>query len=255
MRRKKSSRGWETPDGARRCDGIIRRAILPIRTLPAHRIGDIPNRPAAYTVDRGPCGSGLGLRPHGPQYGVRYRVCVKTPRALPCMLAVATALMMVPVAAAQTAPSNSAAPSDVLRPIEQTFLVEGIELSRHAAEVSRLAVSQGTSTDVRTIAQQLVADHAQIAGSLDALARRKAVALPISPTSFSTNYRELATQPITAFDRAFILDMAASSEQSLRLCERALAGGKDADVRALAGSLLPVLRDHVNKFTELQKSL
>jgi uncharacterized protein (DUF305 family) len=79
--------------------------------------------------------------------------------------------------------------------------------------------------------------------------------VPLQPTSFSDQYRALAERSGAAFDRAFIREIAGTNSRALRLCESAVGNARDPDVRELAGSLLPVVRDHVNKTTDLEKSL
>lgn len=163
----------------------------------------------------------------------------------------------LPYVLAQASPdaAAAAATSDSLRPVERMFIVQGLEQSRTEAELSRLAVSQASRSDIRDFAQQLVADSRDINGSLETLARRKTVAVPIQPVSFSDRYRDLAGRSGSAFDRAFIEEIAAANARTLRLCESAVANAKDADIRELAGNLLPIVRDHANKTTELRKSL
>lgn len=148
----------------------------------------------------------------------------------------------------------SLSPTDSLRPVERSFILQALENSRNEAEISRLAVSQARSSAIREFAQQLLGDYTQINTALETLARRKAVAAPLQPTSFSDRYRQLA-EAGTTFDRAFVREIAVENTRALRLCEKAVADAKDADIRELAGSLLPVIRDHVNKTTNLQKSL
>jgi len=167
---------------------------------------------------------------------------------LPFVIAQATPSVAVP------GPSTGNT-TDTLRPLERRFLIDATETGRTVAEVARLAVSQANSTGVRDFAQQMIADYGQINGSLEALARRKSVDLPLEPTSFTDAYRELAGHAGHNFDRAYVEAANASSQRELRLCEAVLANAKDAEIRDLAGSLLPVLRDHVNKTTDLLKSL
>jgi predicted outer membrane protein len=149
--------------------------------------------------------------------------------------------------------SGTAAAS--LRPVERSFIVQGVENGRVLAELSRLAVSQATTSSVRDLAQQLVSDYGGINRDLEALARRKTLALPLQPTSYSDQYRDLAAVSGSSFDQAFIRLLASAATREFRLCESAVANARDADVRELAGTLLPTLRDHVNKSTELLKTL
>jgi putative membrane protein len=159
---------------------------------------------------------------------------------------------------AQTAtdtPATAAAGTSTVRPPERTFVTQGLVNSRHQAELSRLAVTQAASTEVREFAQQLVTDYQQINTALETIARRKSIDVPLQPVSFSDRYRVLAEQSGASFDHAFIHEVADANARALRLCSAALSTVKDSDIRELAGSLLPVLRDHANKTSDLAKSL
>jgi putative membrane protein len=165
----------------------------------------------------------------------------------------------LPVLFAQTAPTATTSPgadtATTLHAGEESFLQDATVGARAATELARLAMSQASTSTVRDLAQQMVGDYTQINDTLESLARRKAVPLPLSPTGFSSDVRQLSTQTGSGFDQAFIRVTTATSQRELRLFETAVANAKDADVRDVAGSLLPVLRNHVNKLTELQKGL
>jgi predicted outer membrane protein len=174
-----------------------------------------------------------------------------------------TLILTLVVVGCGAAPRAQEAPAPVtptdatplLRPAEVTFVREATDGGRMLAEVSTLGVSQATGSAVRSFAQQLAGDYAQINRALETLARRKSVDLPLQPTSFSDPYRELAQRGGAPFDAAFVRRTAAMSEHELRLCEAAVSASKDPDIRDLAGSLLPTIRAHVNQATELLKAL
>src|SRR4051812_41338699 len=65
--------------------------------------------------------------------------------------------------------------ADSLRPGEQAFILRAFQLTRQELRLAQLAVSQAVSSDVRSLAQQLVANHRQMSDSLEALGRRKGV--------------------------------------------------------------------------------
>lgn len=148
---------------------------------------------------------------------------------------------------------GNTAPEAGLRAEGRTFLVRSIENGRAQAEIARLAATQATNSDVRELAQQLATDYSQFNTALEALARRKTVEVPLQPTSYSDDYRELARRSGEDFDHAFVHAIAAANARALRLCEDAVAKAQDSDVRQLAGSMLPVVRDHVNKTTAIER--
>lgn len=146
---------------------------------------------------------------------------------------------------------------DSLRPIERTFLDQAVEISRERVQVARLAMSQANTSDVRAFAQQLAADYQLIGDSVEALRRRKgALETPLAEPKdiVSEMQQTLAQKSGAEFDREFIRFMADQHSATLALFEQA-ANAKDADVRELAGSYLPTLRDHHNRIVELRKAL
>lgn len=167
----------------------------------------------------------------------------------------AAATTLAAPALAQLTPGAAAELNGGLRPAARRFLVQGVATSRSLAELSRLAEAQGNSVAVRALAQQMVTDFGEMDRSLEALAHTKGVAVPLQPTSFSPGARQLAGTSGAAFDRAFIPEITVAAQRQLQLCEAALANAKDPDVRQLAGSLLPMLRDHLNRALALEKGL
>ncbi|HVU34090.1 MAG TPA: DUF4142 domain-containing protein [Opitutaceae bacterium] len=212
---------------------------------------------------------GLGTRAHGVNRaaGVPWgMILARSSLRLPVLAALATAgtlasgaprvrLPVFTTLFAQVAPDALPVPETGLRPADQAFLVGEIQVSRTGTELSRLALAQASSSDVRDFAQQLLGDYDQMETALEGLARRKAVDVPVQPTSYSKTYRDLAGNSGDSFDRAFLRQIAADAGTALRQCENALEHSRDSDVRALAGNLLPTLRAHVNRITDLQKTL
>lgn len=158
-----------------------------------------------------------------------------------------------PILAQTGTPAAGAAGSDVPRPdsAEQLFVLTTAETTRHLTEASRLAVSQARSANVRELAQQIATDHGQISSTLESLSRRLALPLPASPVSTTPAVRALVERNGGSFDRAYIMSADEASRRALRACEAYLENGRDADLRAFAGGLLPILRSHLNQTQEL----
>lgn len=144
---------------------------------------------------------------------------------------------------------------DNLRPMERAFLRQALEACRLEGRVAQLGVSQAASSNVRTLAQQLVSDCRQIRDSVDALARKKGVIVIPPEDAGEENYARLTELTGAAFDREFIRIAASMNDALVKLFEQAVSDGKDADIRDLAGSQIPTLRGHTNRLVELQKAL
>jgi putative membrane protein len=85
--------------------------------------------------------------------------------------------------------------------------------------------------------------------------QRKSATGLIPPVAAPAEFDRLAAKTGADFDRELLAELRTSHEKLLKLFEQALSDAKDADVRDLAGSYLPMLRDHVNHAKALQKTL
>ncbi len=138
---------------------------------------------------------------------------------------------------------------------ERSFLERAAELSSKQMEMARVAVSRATSSDVRTYAQLLAADHRQISDSLNGLRRKKGTMLDETPAVESTDEDPLSAMVGGDFDREFVRRATEAEAKTLMLFEELMSDAKDTDVRELIGTCLPMLREHRNRGTELKKGL
>lgn len=141
-----------------------------------------------------------------------------------------------------------------LRPTERTFLTKALETIRQQMRLAEIGVSQATSTEVRSHAQQLVGDYRALNDSLEALIRRKGgiAGAPVGGTS--EIYQKLVEKAGPNFDREFVRAVGQVTDEALALFEQVVADAKDTDVRDFAAAELPVLRGHRGAVTELQKT-
>lgn len=149
--------------------------------------------------------------------------------------------------------------SDGLRPAERAFLERAAELSRMQLQLAQLGLGQARGSEVRAFAQQLTGDVRQVSDAVDALVRRKgetAVTSP-SPTGepMPQAFQRLLERTGGDFDREFMRMMGETIENVSALFERAMSDVKDSDVRDLAASHLPVLREHRNRAIELKAAV
>jgi putative membrane protein len=117
-------------------------------------------------------------------------------------------------------------------------------------------VSQATGSEVKSLAQQIAADHQQINDSIESLRRKKGAALEApGEVIVSEASQKLAQKSGADFDREFVRVLAGIHADAVTLFETAMSDAKDGDIRELLGSYLPMLRDHQNKVNELRKAL
>lgn len=140
-----------------------------------------------------------------------------------------------------------------LRPAERDFLRQTLENARVQTELARLGGGRARASDLREYAQQLARDFTGLSRDLESLARRRALDVPLQPTSFSDQFRQLTNRPEPEYDRAFLSALTAGTKDALDRCAAILTTAKDSEVRELAGSFLPILRGHANRALELAK--
>ncbi len=147
------------------------------------------------------------------------------------------------------------AAGETLRANEKAFLLKASENGWQQMRLAELGVGQAGRSEVRSHAQQLVADYRQLTDALDALVRRKGgiAGAPVGATSES--FRKLLENGGPAFDREFVQTAGRLTGAMMTLFEQAAAEAKDADVREFAAAQLPVLRAHSNTAAALKKTL
>lgn len=145
--------------------------------------------------------------------------------------------------------------NDALRANERAFLAKAVETTQQQMRLAEVGASQAESTEVRSHALQLAADYRDLNTALEVLIRRKG-GLPGAPVGgTSENFQKLIAKSGGEFDREFVRIASQASSDVMNLFENAAADAKDADVRELAASELPVLRNHRNTIAGLKRTL
>jgi putative membrane protein len=144
--------------------------------------------------------------------------------------------------------------SESMRPAERSFLSKASETSRQQLRLAEVGVSQAGDAQVRSHAQQLVADYRTLTDGLEALIRRKGgiAGAPVGGTS--ENPQKLAEKAGSNFDREFVRISGQATDEALSLFEQVVSDSKDADVRDFASAQLPTLRAHRAAINELRKT-
>lgn len=170
------------------------------------------------------------------------------------LAALTGALAFTGAAPAQAAPTQthpttavmSAAQDDHLCRPDRRFL-RGAHQS-NLAEITGgyVALARSSRADVRHIAHMLIEDHRRLDRDVRATARRYDVTLPATPSA--RQIRELlnvSTRPARTFDRAWLRLQEVSHLRTLALIDAQLRQGCAADVRMLARTARPVVREHL----------
>ncbi len=148
-------------------------------------------------------------------------------------------------APAQTTRTTTAAAHDLCRQ-DRVFLRGAHQANLAEISGGYVALARSSREDVRHIAHMLIVDHRALDRDVRAAARRYDVTLPLTPSA--RQIRELvnvAARPARTFDRAWLRLQEVSHVRTLALIDAELARGCSAEVRSLARTARPVVREHL----------
>jgi putative membrane protein len=112
-------------------------------------------------------------------------------------------------------------------------------------EAGKVAAAKGSSEDVRSFGQKMIADHSKKNEDLKALAAKKDVTLPAALDSkHQAKVTKLQSLSGEAFDSAYAADMVEGHQEMAALMKQAAASSQDADVRKFAEDTLTAVKEH-----------
>lgn len=145
-----------------------------------------------------------------------------------------------------SAPANQAEQASVDLAFYRKALASGaaeLDLSRHA-------VDNAESDDVRTVAQRLVKDHAALNAKL--MAASGLDRMPMPPAADKQHADAIKAMSGREYDQAWLEHMAMGHEKSIALYGDASRDAKDERTRTLASAALPDLKAHAAAIESLR---
>jgi putative membrane protein len=154
---------------------------------------------------------------------------------------ISTIVIVVAAAVALWAPAAS--PQELT---DQQFVSLAATGGLAEVELGRLATQRASRASVQRFGERMVMDHGAMNAELAQLAARKGLRVP---TTLDDGHRQdvdrLARLSGDDFDRAYMQHMVADHTKDVAHFERQAQTGTDPDLKALAASALPVLRQHL----------
>jgi putative membrane protein len=112
--------------------------------------------------------------------------------------------------------------------------------------LSKLALRQASSQDVKTFAQQMVTDHTAANKELLTLAGKKQIPVPRAvDAKHQAAVDKLGKLEGAEFDKAYAHQMVLDHKETVALFQAQAESGQDADLKGLATKLLPKLKHHL----------
>jgi putative membrane protein len=130
---------------------------------------------------------------------------------------------------------------------DKSFLKNAAEGGNTEVEGSKVALAQSGSADVKTFAQMMVDDHGKAGAELKTLADQKGVKVSDTPSiTQKTSIKVLSERKGSSFDQHYADSIGVKDHQdTIKLFQKEVDKGSDADVKAWASKTLPTLQHHL----------
>jgi putative membrane protein len=175
-------------------------------------------------------------------------------------LLAALALAVAPTAWGQTsptpAPAAKAEDASKLDRSDRKMLEELAQGNMAEVDAGKMALEKSQSPAVKKFAQQMVDDHTKALGEVQALATAKNVTLPDGPGAMAkTKAMALKALSGNLFDTEYAKRAGVGDHEStVKLLQKMQKDGKDSDLKALAGKMLPTVEHHLEMARALAAS-
>jgi predicted outer membrane protein len=151
--------------------------------------------------------------------------------------------------------ATAAAGKSALDKADEKMLKAMAQANIAEIEAGKLAQSKSQNDQVKSFAQQMIDDHSKALSDVQALAQQKGVTLPTEPDA---KHKAMATKLESlsgdAFDKEYMAKAGVSDHKAVHSAlMRDEKKAKDADVKALASKMTPVVEQHL-KSAEQMKS-
>lgn len=134
------------------------------------------------------------------------------------------------------------------------FLVKAAEINLEEISLGQLAQQNGRTTHVKELGKMMEDAHTKSLNDLTALAKKKMITIPTSPTNNSQEaYKKLNEKSGNDFDKQYADMMVSGHKDAIAVFEKASTDCNDSDIKEWATAMLPNLRTHLDHAIDCQK--
>ena len=141
-----------------------------------------------------------------------------------------------------------------LSKVDKQFMITAAKTDMTEAHEGQMAENQALRTDIKDFAKTLVKDHTKSYQRLTKLAAETGVSIPngIDGAKDPTIQR-LGRLKGDRFEREFARDEIAAHRQAIAIFKREASHGQNAEVKAYATEMIPVLEKHLHLAEDMAK--
>jgi len=126
------------------------------------------------------------------------------------------------------------------------FIKEAYRDNQMEVEMAGVGLSKAQNAELKSFCQQLQTDHTQANQQLQTIAQKYGVSVNASTREHEVNKFEKVTAG-PEFDKKFATEMIKDHQKDIKKFERAASKLQEADVKQYAETMLPKLREHLQK--------
>jgi putative membrane protein len=131
---------------------------------------------------------------------------------------------------------------------DASFYKKAAEGGMAEVELGKLAQDKSATQSVKDFGAMMIKDHAAANDKLKAIADRKEIKLPASPSvGQMATKTKLEVLSGTAFDKSYVKGMVDDHKEDIKEFQKEASTGQDADAKAYAAATLPTLKAHLKK--------
>ena len=166
-----------------------------------------------------------------------------------------TAANTVANSAANAANTLANAVSSATKSSPESFMKDAAQGGMAEVKMGELASKNAKDPEVKKFGQMMVTDHGAAGKDLEALAKKKNFTLPTDIGSHQSTYDKLSKLTGADFDKEYVNEMVSDHEKDLKEFQSQAANSSDADVKAFAAKVVPVIQKHVDAIKALQAKM
>ena len=156
----------------------------------------------------------------------------------------------------QTNEQRSDSSQNMVSTDDAQFVTEAASGGMMEVELGNYAGTAAKSKGVKDFGAMMVRDHSRMGDELKNLATRKNLVVPQTMGNDQQQMVERLRKKTGAeFDKDYIDMMVNDHKEDIEKFRKEAESGKDADIRALASSALPILQAHLDSAQALQNSM
>ena len=131
---------------------------------------------------------------------------------------------------------------------DATFYKKAAEGGLAEVELGKLAQDKSPTAGVKEYGAMMVTDHSAANDKLKAIAAKKNIKLPTSPSvGQMATKTKLEVLSGDAFDKSYIKGMLEDHHEDIKEFQTEATSGQDPDAKAYAAATLPTLQAHLKK--------